>query len=272
MEMVSVNRSAYTADEVAKRRTHEVITRPFGSRTVFNSRSDWRRSGLTAEKVASFYRLARINSSCIDGKERNYQEAMPYMKMLCDRLSVPGFVESIAWKIYAVNQEMRLITGRSIRAAVAASIYIACRVENVIRGMDDFRSGDFTNKDFKRALLESARKVLPALGLKYKPLEPRDFVLYFGNTMHVKEIVKIKAIKIIKDAVKNGFNVMGKDPKGVASGALYLAPKMLRKEMEWEETFGIYECTQTEVAKACNVTEVTLRNRAKELKRLSKIL
>ena len=50
---------------------------------------------------------------------------------------------------------------------------------------------------------------------------------------------------------------MGKDPRGIAAAALYLACK-IRDE----------RCTQKDIAEAAGITEVTLRNRLKDLEKV----
>jgi transcription initiation factor TFIIB len=50
----------------------------------------------------------------------------------------------------------------------------------------------------------------------------------------------------------------GKDPMGLAASVLYLASLDNDDEKE--------NITQTDIARAASVTEVTIRNRAKELK------
>jgi len=65
-----------------------------------------------------------------------------------------------------------------------------------------------------------------------------------------------KATEIIKEA-KERYITMGKDPGGIAGAALYIA--------------GILEDdrrTQREIANVSRVTEVTIRNRYKELVRV----
>lgn len=65
--------------------------------------------------------------------------------------------------------------------------------------------------------------------------------------------VQAKAIEIINKAVKSGLS-SGKGPTGVAAAALYIASLLLGERK-----------TQKEVSEISGVTEVTIRNRYKEL-------
>jgi transcription initiation factor TFIIB len=63
-----------------------------------------------------------------------------------------------------------------------------------------------------------------------------------------------EAIALLTYAKKQ-FAVTGKAPKGMAAAALYIASIMTKQKI-----------TQRDIAKASGVTEVTVRNRYKQLK------
>ncbi len=71
--------------------------------------------------------------------------------------------------------------------------------------------------------------------------------------MGLSEKVQVRAVKILDQAADNDVT-SGKGPIGVASAALYIAA-VLDGEKK----------TQREVADAIGVTEVTIRNRYKEI-------
>ncbi|MFX0136296.1 MAG: transcription initiation factor IIB, partial [Candidatus Hodarchaeota archaeon] len=65
--------------------------------------------------------------------------------------------------------------------------------------------------------------------------------------------IENRALEIINIAKKNR-NLTGKDPKGIAAAAIYLAALEMNNRK-----------SQSEVSKVAEITEVTLRNRYKEL-------
>ncbi len=83
--------------------------------------------------------------------------------------------------------------------------------------------------------------------------DPIDYVTKIAEKARVSSDVEGLAIKIIRDAKKK-YATMGKDPSGLAAAALYIASKLKREKM-----------TQKHLAKAAGLTEVTVRNRAKDL-------
>jgi transcription initiation factor TFIIB len=67
--------------------------------------------------------------------------------------------------------------------------------------------------------------------------------------------IQKEAIRIIREAVKKGL-ISGRGPTGVAAAALYIAAAKHGERR-----------TQKEVAEVAGVTEVTIRNRYRELKK-----
>ena len=76
-----------------------------------------------------------------------------------------------------------------------------------------------------------------------------------ASNAEISEKTKRSAAEILKKAEKENA-VAGKHPMGLAAAALYLAC------MQNEETM-----TQHDIAEAANITEVTVRNRTRHLKK-----
>ncbi|MHA1821469.1 MAG: transcription initiation factor IIB, partial [Promethearchaeota archaeon] len=106
-----------------------------------------------------------------------------------------------------------------------------------------------------RSLGLIVRNVLPILGMKYRPISPEPLIYRFGNELNLSINVQKKAAELLKNATKSGLKKMGKDPKGLAAAALYMAAKITPERK-----------TQTQIAEVARVTEVTLRTRAKQIK------
>ncbi len=75
--------------------------------------------------------------------------------------------------------------------------------------------------------------------------------------MRLSLSIKIQkdAANLLRQAGRTGLKIMGKDPKGLAAAALYMAAKATPERK-----------TQTQIADIARVTEVTLRTRAKQIK------
>jgi transcription initiation factor TFIIB len=92
------------------------------------------------------------------------------------------------------------------------------------------------------------------LDLKIPLVDPLKCIVKVANKATLSERTKRIAMEIMRDVTKSGISA-GKDPMGLAASVLYLAC------LNTGETK-----TQTDIAEAAGVTEVTVRNRYKNLK------
>lgn len=183
--------------------------------------------------------------------ERNLHQAFSLLAKIKERMSLPDSVVEKAAYIYRRAQEKKMIRGRTIGSVLAASIYVASRQMGVLRTLDDVSAAsNIKPKDVGR----SYRMLVSNMELKVPMLEPAKYVVKVANNTSISERTKRKAIAIILEAQRKGVSV-GKDPMGIAASVLYLAG----------QATGEYR-TQADVAKAAGVTEITVRNRARELK------
>jgi transcription initiation factor TFIIB len=85
-----------------------------------------------------------------------------------------------------------------------------------------------------------------------------------ANKVDVSQKTKLKAMDLMSDVTKRGGISAGKNPMGLAATVLYLSSTITGEE---EEKNNI---TQTMFAKTAGVTEVTIRNILKTLKKLER--
>ena len=86
-----------------------------------------------------------------------------------------------------------------------------------------------------------------------KLTSPSDYIPRFATQLSLSGEVESKAISIIKKAKDNGL-INGKGPIGIAATALYIASILLGERK-----------SQRDIAEIAGVTEVTIRNRYREL-------
>ena len=185
--------------------------------------------------------------------ERNLQQAFSALVKIKDRMGLPDPVMEKTAYIYRKAQERGLIRGRTIGSVLAAAIYIASRQMGVLRTLDDVSaSSDLKPKDVGR----SYRMLVSELDLQVPVIDPAKYVVKVANNLGFSERTKRKALDIMFEAQKKNAAV-GKDPMGMAASALYIASLASGEEK-----------TQSDIAKSAGVTEVTVRNRSKELRKL----
>ncbi|MHA1672550.1 MAG: transcription initiation factor IIB [Promethearchaeota archaeon] len=254
---VSHEKRAYTADEVKNRRRTEPRWRNYGPRTIIGINSpDSKGQSLHGRRQAMFNRLSKIQGSLVNSLERNFWEARPKLNQLSKKLNIPEHIIEMAWKIYAEVAKQKLTMGRSIDSFVTASVYAAIRIHNFPRLLEEIvEVALLPLRSVHRSLGLIVRLVFPVLKMKYRPVSPEPLIFRFGNDLNLSVTVQRHASKMLRVALSHGLKRMGKDPKGLAAAALYIAAKPTSERK-----------TQTEIADIAHVTEVTLRTRAKQIK------
>jgi transcription initiation factor TFIIB len=184
--------------------------------------------------------------------ERNLQQAFSMLSRIKDRLGLPNHVTEKAAYTYRKAQERGLIRGDTIGSVLAASIYVAARQSGVLRTLDDISeiSGIKPGE-----VARSYRRIISELDTNVPLIDPRKYIVKVANNLNFDEKIKRKALELMELAQKKNL-VVGKDPISMAASIIYLVNLSERKPR-----------TQAEIAKAAGVTEVTVRNRSKELRK-----
>jgi transcription initiation factor TFIIB len=253
---VESERRAYTNEEVQARRRTEPKWRSFGPRTVITGGADARGHQLEAKKQALFSRLSKIQGSLVSSLERNFWEAKPKLQQVANKMNIPQQIVETAWKIYSEVARQKLTMGRSIEGFVAASLYAAIRIHDFPRLLEEVvEQALIPLRSIHRSLGLIVRLVFPVLKMKYQPVTVKSLVYRFGNELKLSMAAQTEAATYIDTSKKNGLKSMGKDPKGLAAAAIYMACKNSQEKR-----------TQAQIADVARITEVTLRTRVKQIK------
>ncbi len=201
---------------------------------------------------AQLYRLRkwqrRIRIS--NATERNLATALSALDRMASGMGLPRTVRETSAMIYRKAVLKKLIRGRSIEGVSAAALYAACRQCNVPRTLDEIsNASSMSRKDIGRTY----RYITRELGLKLMPTSPQDYIPRFCSALKLSADVQAKTLEIIKGAVDRELT-SGRGPIGIAAASLYIATILCGERR-----------TQREVAEVASVTEVTIRNRYKEL-------
>ena len=218
---------------------------------------DWRDkdthgTALSASKRSEMYRLRKAQSRArvSNAKERNLAFALQELGRIESHLGLPKNVRETAAVVYRKAVEKKLIRGRSIEGVAAASIYAACRQYKVPRTLDELSDA---SQVAKKEIGRSYRYIARHLKLPASPASPIDYISRFATDLDLPGELQTKAIELLKTAVNKGLT-SGRGPMGIAAAVLYIACVMQGEKR-----------TQKEIAEVARVTEVTVRNRYKEL-------
>lgn len=222
-----------------------------------STKIDWRNrdgrgNSLSPERRSQMYRLrkwqrrARVSNA----DERNLAYALSEVDRMASQLGLPENVCEAAAMIYREAVEESLIRGRSIEGVSSAALYAGCRKCKVPRTLEEITEASRVDK---KEISRSYRFISRELNIHLEPTNPISYVSRFGSELDISGEAKTKAIELIKKA-KDKKLTSGRGPTGIAAAAIYVACMMVGERR-----------TQRSTAEVANVTEVTVRNRYKEL-------
>jgi len=223
-----------------------------GLSTVFRLDKDAFGHRLSGESRNQLYRLQCWNRRSLvhTSKNRNLLQAMKHLRRLSDVLNIPSSVKEMAAVIYRKALKNGLVRGRTIKGLMAASLYAACRFTKNPRTLKEVSQ---TSLQTPKEVARNYRLIVKNLDMKMPIDRPMDYVTKIAEKAQVSNETEGLAIQLIKQAQKKHFT-SGKDPSAVDAAALYLAGKLAKENV-----------TQSCLAEAAKVTEVTIRNRKKDL-------
>jgi transcription initiation factor TFIIB len=220
---------------------------------IERSGRDLRGNKLSTKSRAQMYRLIKWHkrSSISNSVQRNLSIALTELKRISSYLNIPNHLVETAALLYRKTVEKGLIRGRLIEAVVAAVLYSVCRTYNVPRTLNEMaEASGLTKKEIGRTY----RFIVKELDIAVPLTDPSYYISRFVSVLTLSSEVENKAKNIVKKAIASGL-ISGRGPTGVAAAAVYIAALMTGERR-----------TQKEVANVAGVTEVTIRNRYRELK------
>jgi len=215
---------------------------------------DIRGTKLPSRSQSQMYRLRKWHkrSSISSSMERNLTIALSELSRISSSLGLPNNVREAAALLYRKAVEKGLIRGRLIESVVAAVIYTKCRQYGIPRTLDEISE---VSGIPKKEIGRTYRFIKKELGVEVPLTNPVYYVARFASELDLSGEVQEKAKEMLNDAIERGL-ISGRGPTGVAAAAVYIAGVILGERR-----------TQKEVADVAGVTEVTIRNRYRELKR-----
>ncbi len=225
-----------------------------GLNTVIgNNNKDSRGQNIDPSMHSMIHRLRIYNfrSQAHTSTDRYLMRAFGELGRQRDKLGLSeAMIDKTAY-IYRKALGKGLIRGRSTSAILAAAIYIACREMGAVRSLKDI--GEII--DVKRKVISRSYRILILeLEMIMPVIDPMKCIAKIANKAKLSEKSKRMAMDVMKDLVNTEASA-GKGPMSLAATILYLSS--LRNDEA---------VTQKYISEAAGVTEVTIRNRIKDLK------
>lgn len=195
----------------------------------------------------------RVSSS----RDRRLANVLSKMGEACGGLSLSKNVLETASMIYRNLDGHVDVKGKSVVSITAATIYMACKQCDVVRSLEEICREMCAPKDVKSKTKLAARyyrTIVMEMGQMTAPVVTMDkYISKISNMTQTDVRVERLALEIA-DKTKDSSIADGKAPNGIAAAYLYVASVLLGQSV-----------LQRDVSSIAGVTEVTIRNRCKEI-------
>jgi transcription initiation factor TFIIB len=206
----------------------------------------------TIERLRTWDSRIQVHSS----EDRNLRQAFQHLDTLKDKLGLSyAIVEKTAY-IYRKAYERQLPRGKTIAGVLTAAMYIACRDMGAPRTLKEIAAiSNIKRKDIAR----NYRMLVFELDIKIPIVDPMSCIIRIANRVNLSDKTKRQAIRFMNNINKGEIVLSaGKNPMGFAASVLYLASISTKDDDH---------IRQKGLAEAAGVTEVTIRNICKSLRR-----
>lgn len=190
-------------------------------------------------------------------RERRVANILISIGNTCNALSLPKNVVETSSMIYRNLDERVDLKGKSVTGMSAAVIYMACKQCGVIRSIEEIVGGLCQPREVRAKSKLAARyyrSLVMEVGSSRSTLMPME--KYISKISNISETdVRVERLALqLADKTRNHEIVDGKDPNGIAAAYLYIASILLG-----------HDTIQRDISGTAGVTEVTIRNRCKEI-------
>jgi len=201
----------------------------------------------TVEKMKKWQsRIRTINS-----QERGLSIVLAKITEVCDNLNLPRNVAETAAHIYRTSVKLKVAKSKSIMGMTAATVYLACRKCGVSRTLKEVARASGIEKG---SVAKYYRLILKDVEKEYVP--PASVEKHISKLVNIAKIdTRVEHLALLLARSTNDSKISsGKAPAGLAAAYVYMSSVMRGEHLP-----------QREVAEFAEVTEVTVRNRCREL-------
>ena len=224
-----------------------------GLSTIIESKDkDSTGKSLSKENRRMFYRLRMWDRNTRSANTiSSYQKAFTLLDGIRTKIALPeSVVEKTAYifrKVYA----KKILSGRSTVGILCATVYLACRMTNTPRTLQDVAdAGNIKRKNLQRIY----RFLVKEFNIYPEVYSPHEFVARISEKINSSEKTKRLAFKIVALTEKNEMST-SKNPMAIAAAAVYLATLKNKEKI-----------SQLKISEASSISAVTIRDRSKEIK------
>ncbi len=195
-------------------------------------------------------------------KERRLSNVLKRINEFCSNLQLPRRINEEAAFIYRNYERNNIAKGKMVNSIALATIYLACKKVGIVKSLEEIALTCNINNDkaihlagkyYREMLIGSNNEGYPYIN------NIERYITKIVNNAKLDPRVAKVAIELAKKT-NNPSLTNGKDPSGLAAAYTYIASTWLDNNIH-----------QKDISLLSNVTEVTIRNRCKEITRIYNI-
>ena len=212
------------------------------------------------QRLGKWQKRVRVTSP----RERRLTNVLGKISETCESCNLPKNVVETASMIYrSLDGKNIEVKGKSVISITVAVIYMACKQCHIVRSIDDISKTVCLPIDVKAKTKLAAkyyRNLVLDMGSVVTPVVTMDkYISKIANL--TKTDVKVERLALEMAQKTQNQNIAdGKAPNGIASAYLYVASVLTGQNI-----------LQRDVSSISGITEVTIRNRVKEILTANKI-
>ena len=222
--------------------------------------TDFSGKKINAEMASQMHRLGKWQKRVrvASSRDRRLSNVLGTVSEICQKSSLPKNVIETASLIYrGLDGKDIKVKGKSVVSISAAVVYMACKQCDVIRSLEEILREICHAKELKsKTKLASRyyRMLVMELGTVTAPIVTMDkYISKIANMTNTETRVERLSLEIA-EKTKDRNLADGKAPNGIAAAYLYIASILLGQSV-----------LQRDISSVSGVTEVTIRNRCKEI-------
>lgn len=226
-----------------------------GLSTVIGTNKDASGKALSSKTKYEFNRLRTWDQRSKSRKTASFSKAFTLLHGMKTKLGISNNVVENAAYIYRKVVSAKLTRGRTMASLISASLYAACRENNIPRTLDDIAEAGNIER---RILSRDLRTIIKKLELNLNQYDTSSFISKISNNLNLKEKTKRDAFEILKRCEKEQITA-GKHPVAQAAASLYISCIMNGEKI-----------SQKKFSVESGVSDVTIRNRVVLIKKTLK--
>ncbi len=228
-----------------------------GLSTVIGANKDSTGKPLPSKTKYVFNRLRTWDQRSKSRKTASFSKAFTLLYGMKTKLGIPNNTVENAAYIYRKVVDAKLTRGRTMASLISASLYAACRENNIPRTLDDIVNAANIER---RILSRDLRTIIKKLGLNLNQYDTASFISKISNNMNLKEKTKRDTFEILRKCEKEQITA-GKHPVAQAVASLYISC-IINGEKISQKKFSVES----------GISDVTIRNRSVLIKKTLKII